>query len=221
MKLTCPSCCKLIPADQMNLGTDVALCPCCNEAFSISALVAAGQDSDEVDLFDPPRGAWFSETYSGWTIGATTRSPMALFLVPFMCVWSGGSLGGIYGSQIVQGEFNLAMSLFGIPFVLGTLAFGSMAVMTVCGKTTVTVDNFSNASRIFTGVGPIGWTRRFEWASITRIEEDYPGYQSSGSSGMVIVLIGRTRLKFGSMLTDPRRYFLLQGLRKQLSRRPK
>ena len=70
-----------------------------------------------------------------------------------MCVWSGFSLGGIYGSQIAAGEFNLGLSLFGIPFVLGTLFFGSLAVMTVRGKVVIAVDR--NAGRIFTGVGRI------------------------------------------------------------------
>jgi hypothetical protein len=143
---------------------------------------------------------------------------IAIFLVPFMCVWSGFSLGGIYGTQIVDGKFNLVLSLFGIPFVIGTLLFGSIAVMSVCGKITLTVDN--NLGRLFAGVGPIGWTRQFDWASITRIEEDRLGYNYSGSHGLVIALIGKTRLKFGSMLREPRRYFLLQGLRKLLASRP-
>ena len=51
------------------------------------------------------------------SLGATTRSPIAFFLVPFMCVWSGGSLGGVYGSQVLNGEFDLGISLFGIPFI--------------------------------------------------------------------------------------------------------
>lgn len=56
---------------------------------------------------------------NGFEISATTESPIAFFLVPFMLVWSGGSLGGIYGTQIANGHFNLFLSLFGIPFCNG------------------------------------------------------------------------------------------------------
>ncbi len=220
MKIICPSCDSPIDSGQLNVETDVAVCRKCNQGFQLSALIAAGQDAEEVDLVDPPRGAWFANDITGWTAGATTRSPIAFFLVPFMCVWSGFSLGGIYGSQIVAGKFDLLMSLFGIPFILGTLLFGSLAVMTVVGKVVVTVDR--NVGRVFTGVGRIGWTQHFDWNAITRIEEDGLGYHHAGStSGLVIALIGTTRIKFGSMLTDARRYFMLQALRKQLAMRPR
>ena len=220
VKIICPNCDSLIDSGQLNVETDVAVCRKCNEGFQLSALIAAGQDAEEVDLVNPPRGVWFVNEITGWTVGATTRSPIAFFLVPFMCVWSGFSLGGIYGSQIVAGEFNLLMSLFGIPFILGTLLFGSLAVMTVVGKVVVSVDR--NFGRVFTGVGRIGYAQDFDWNTITRIEEDGLGYHHAGStSGLVIALIGATRIKFGSMLTDARRYFLLQALRKQLAMRPR
>jgi hypothetical protein len=181
-------------------------------------LLSGGAGLDDFDINAPPRGAWFDPTVTGWTLGATTRSPMAFFLVPFMCVWSGGSLGGIYGSQIFTGEFNLLLSLFGIPFLLGTVLLGSLAVMTVCGKVNVQVDH--NDGTVFTGVGPIGWTRRFEWSSITAVEETQMAYQQTGSGGLVIVLISdQSRVKFGSMLSEPRRYYLLQGLRRLLAER--
>jgi hypothetical protein len=62
-----------------------------------------------VDLDDPPRGAWYQVEFNGFVVGATTRHPIPLFLVPFMCVWSGGSLGGIYGSEFVHGTFDLPL----------------------------------------------------------------------------------------------------------------
>lgn len=218
MKITCPACNSPIRASQMNVATDVAVCEGCQETFSISSVLGAGKGvPEEFDQFNPPRGAWFEDTGVGWRVGSTTRSAAAFFLVPFMCVWSGFSLGGIYGMQIVNGEFNLFLSLFGIPFLLGTLLFGSIAVMTVCGRTMVTVEG--SEGRIFAGVGPVGWTRRFDWSSITAVEEDFMGYYQSGSSGHVIALVGQTRLKFGSMLNDARRYYVLQVLRRQLGDR--
>jgi len=211
MKVSCPKCNSVIPAAQINVATDVAACAKCGEVFAVSSIVAKQDVSPEFDINDPPAGAWFYDDLRGWRIGASTRSPAAFFLVPFMCVWSGVSLGGIYGTQIAKGEFNLGTSLFGIPFVLGMLFFGAIAVMTVWGR--IDVIGQDSGGRLFTGVGPFGWSRRFKWSEITRIDEDVLGYEYTGSNGKVVALVGKTRLKFGSMLSDARRYFLLQGLR--------
>jgi len=206
-----------MPSSQLNVENDVAVCSECDEVFAISELVAAGQDTGDFDLSDAPRGAWFSESFTGWTIGATTRSPAALLVVPFTCVWSGLSIFMLYGSQVVAGEFDLGMSLFGIPFLLATVLLCSIATMCICGKVTVTVDQ--GAGRVFAGVGAIGWVRRFDWEAVTRIEEDHLGYHYTGSQGRVIALIGETRTKFGSMLSKARRHYVLLGLRKMLAER--
>lgn len=210
MKPTCPQCSAAIPPTEVNVAANVASCPQCSEVFALSDIVSTQDIDPEFDITAPPKGAWFDEDFRGWRIGASTRSAAALFLVPFMCVWSGFSLGGIYGSQLLKGEFNPTLSLFGIPFVLGTLLFGSIAVMSVVGRVDVIV--VDGAGIVFTGVGPLGWTRRFDWSEVTKIEEDV-GPHSSGSSGYVLSFVGATRLKFGGMLSDPRRYYLLQGLR--------
>jgi len=183
----------------------------------LSSLVI-GEDARTVDLNQPPAGVWFEREMAGFTIGSTTRSAAAFFLVPFMCVWSGFSLGGIYGSQIINGQFNLFLSLFGIPFVIGTLVFGSIALMTVCGRVVVSVDR--DDGQVFQGVGPLGWRKRFQWSDIRTVEEVALGYRYSGQNGPAIALIGTTRLKFGSMLRDSRRFFVLQALRQMLAERP-
>lgn len=214
MKMTCPTCQAVVPANRLNFDTDVAVCEQCNETFSISRL-----GLDGFDINDPPSGAWFEDFGDGWQIGATTRSRSAFFVIPFMCVWSGGSLGGIYGSRI-NGQINLFAFIFGIPFVLATLILGCCAVMYVCGKMTVTV-NQNNDGFVFAGVGPIGWTRRFDWASIISVEEaPWPfDRKSPGTNGLTISLIGQSPLKFGSLLLGPRRYYLIQALRKLLASR--
>lgn len=210
MKPTCPQCGAAIPPTEVNVPANVAACPQCSEIFALSDIVSAPAIDPEFDITAPPRGAWFDEDFRGWRIGASTRSAVALVLVPFMCVWSGFSLGGIYGSQLVKGEFDPILSLFGIPFVVGTLLLGSIAVMSVVGRVDVIV--VDGAGIVFTGVGPFGWTRRFNWAEVAKIEE-VVGPDSSGGRGYVLSFVGATRLKFGGMLSDRRRYYLLQGLR--------
>ncbi len=215
MKVSCPTCKTVLGASALNVATDVAACPNCNEVFAISSILSAGHDIDDFDIHQPPSGASFHDTETGWQITASTRSSIAFFLVPFMCVWSGFSLGGIYGSQIVSGKFDLTASLFGIPFVLGTFLLGSIAAMSVFGRLVVSTDR--NDGRVFAGVGPFGWTRRFDWMSITAVEEDHLGYHHPGSNGRAISLIGQSRLKCGSMLTDARRFYVLKSLRKLLA----
>ena len=99
-------------------------------------------------------------------VGATTRSVSAFFLVPFMLVWSGFSLGGIYGTHIVKGKFDPMMSLFGIPFVLGSVLFWSLALMAIAGKVEVRIRG--EEGTIFTGLGVLGWTRRFRVTEVSR-----------------------------------------------------
>lgn len=209
MKVLCPKCSAPVPTDQVNVAKDLAYCPQCRDAFSVSDMLSEGPGADA--LAEPPAGAWRRVEDGASIIGASTRSPIALFLVPFMCVWSGGSLGGIYGSQIIKGKLDLGLSLFGIPFVLGTVMLGSVALMAVFGKVEVTV---GRASSVFVGIGSIGWTRRFDWSTVTSIREDFGGARGSNK---VIVLEGKDRLAFGTGLNESRRFFLVRAL-KQLRR---
>ena len=60
--------------------------------------------------------------FNGETIIVYHRlSPLLFFFLPFTAIWSGGSMIGIYGTQFWKCEFDLGQSLFGIPFLLGTI----------------------------------------------------------------------------------------------------
>lgn len=213
MQVLCPRCRQVLAGNDLNVATDLARCVRCDEVFTLSTLVAA-QASGPVNLDDPPRGAWYRSDFDGFTVGATTRHFVALFLVPFMCVWSGGSLGGIYGTQIMQGKFNLFMSLFGIPFLLGTLFFGSIALMAVCGKVVVRVANAEGV--VFTGIGSIGWRQTFDPSEVTAVRIESYGSGNRGST-MTIVLDGPQKLRFGGGLTEPRRDFIANVLRQEFT----
>ncbi len=225
MKLKCPNCDVYLSTRQMNVDNDLAICHDCNEAFRISKLLDpkpepqvyenAGWVSNEYDSFrinEPPAGVSYENYGMGWRIASTTRSGLAFFLVPFMCIWSGFSLGGIYGSQIAEGEFDPLRSLFGIPFVLGTLLFGSMAVMSVIGRVVIKNDELDHdAGSVFMGVGPIGWTRRFRWSEVRRIDETL----STGKNRSKRITLTRDEgdIHFGSMLSDKRRRYIIHAMR--------
>lgn len=193
------------------------------EADSHNKSVQKNFDRKNVSNFDinnPPKGAYINHLPDGVQIGATTRSWFAFFIIPFMVVWSGGALGGIYGTQILSGEFNLIMSLFGIPFVLGAILFWGIAIMSVMGKIEITLD--SNGGHIFTGVGKIGKNQRFSWKDVNTVREDVSVSRSNKGGSTTthsIVLEGQKQIKFGSYLASERRYYMIKTLEQLIQNR--
>ena len=228
MQITCPTCRAKIATDDINVSTDVALCRSCGNTFHISealggtssilaSLVSSiASPSGPVDLNSPPAGAWYTPTVDGFTAGASTRSWMALFIVPFTCVWSGGSMTGIYGTQLMKGHFNLPMSLFGLPFLIGSIFLVSWCAISVAGKVTISVHGDRLA--IFTGVGPFGLTRTANLSEFKSVREDFGyGSMNTNRASRVIRLEGTRAMAFGSMLSNERRYFLVGALKTALS----
>lgn len=216
MQVRCPNCDAQMNPEDVNVGADTAFCRKCDEAFALSKLIHM-EEAAAVDLDHPPKGAWFERTFDGFTVGATTRHPAAFFIVPFMCVWSGGSLGGIYGSQIATGNYSVILSLFGIPFLLFSILFWAIALMTVCGRVVLKVEG--TAGGILTGVGSIGRKKLFNWLDVSGVREQQARADSPGHQGAKIVLEGKERVEFGKMLRQERRYFIVQVLRKMLAER--
>jgi hypothetical protein len=228
MQITCPTCRAKFATDDINVSTDVALCCSCGNTFHISEILGGTSSilaslvnsvvppSGPVDLNSPPSGAWYRPEADGFTAGASTRSWSALFLVPFTCVWAGGSMFGIYGTQIIKGHFNLPMSLFGLPFLIGSCFLVSFCAMMTLGKVSVSVHGDRLA--VFTGIGPFGITRTASLSEFKTISEDFAsGAMNNNRTSRVIRLEGSRSMAFGSMLSTERRYFLLAALRTALS----
>ena len=139
MEFHCPDCGLPIQAADLAPAQGVAVCRFCEKPFPLEACQAAVPFADRniVPVVTPPKGVDLVETIDGFRLTLSTRSCIAIFLVPFTLVWAGGSLGGIYGTQIAKGEFNLMMSLFGLPFLVGSVALIGLTVMSVAGRTIV------------------------------------------------------------------------------------
>ncbi len=207
VKITCPECAKEIPL----ADTNVALCRACEKIFSFAELFDEASDAD-LDLAKPPRGTWVRELGGGFEIGSTTRSRAAFSLVPFATIWSAITLGGCYGTQIYKRQFDLASSLFGIPFLLGSIFLISSALIAVCGK--IIVKGSGEQASISIGVGPVCYTRRFRWSEIKRIHQRLSNYEQNGQYLPVIELQREGKpIRFGRQLTEPRRRVLLAMLR--------
>lgn len=168
---------------------------------------------DDIDLNQPPIGIKIEQFKDGFEIISTTRSPIAFFLIPFTLVWGGGSMSGIYGSQIFTGKFDLFMSIFGLPFLFGTIFLTALTLMFAIGKVRVTVKG--DEGIIFTGIGSTGIQKFFKVSSISSVrEETYSNHKSNGGS---IIIEGNQRLKFGTNLSTERRYFFVKALKKLMN----
>ncbi len=212
MKITCPGCAKEIPLNDVNPSTDVAFCRACGKTYSFAELSTDAADAD-ADLTTPPPGTWVRELGGVFEVGSTTRSAIAFFLVPFVAIWSGGSLGGIYGTQFYKHRFDLMQSLFGIPFLLGSLFLIPVTLMAVFGK--IIIRRTGDIGSVALGFGPFFYTRRFRWSEIKRIHATFARYRQNGQNVPIIELVNDSKpIRFGSQLSEPRRKFLLAILKR-------
>jgi hypothetical protein len=107
------------------------------------------------------------------------------------------------------------LSLFGLPFLIGSVFLLGHCAMTVAGK--VELSQSEDRLKLFMGVGPLGWTRSYLWSDFNSVRE---GNHRSGFTwnrqAPVILLEGKRRAAFGSMWNEGRRYFVLSALRQML-----
>ncbi|MDA0240964.1 MAG: hypothetical protein O3A84_13195, partial [Proteobacteria bacterium] len=87
--LDCPNCRASILEDDVNIAADIAKCQDCGNIFKVSEQVHnAGQRRDSrrrhsVQELIMPSGVKFEKSYDGFVLSASTRSLLALFLIPF------------------------------------------------------------------------------------------------------------------------------------------
>ena len=218
MRVDCPRCRRPVSTDNLNVSQDTALCRNCDEVFRLSTVLPdSGETASRVDLGAPPSGAWFERSFDGFRVGGSTRSLAALFIVPFFLVWSGVSLGGISGPLFRGEDVKTFTLLFGIPFILGSVLLGGLALQLTLGRVELVIDR--NKGRMFTGVGPIGFIRRFGWDQIDLVRQDLNMQSSAGMGSHSLVLEGARRIRFGGFLSDERRYFMLGALKTLLAER--
>jgi len=82
-----------------------------------------------------------------------------VFLILFTAVWGGGSMIGIYGSQIKSGHFDVSKSPLSLPFLIGTIVLCSITAFLLFGRWEIKLRRGEGI--VFTGVGQLGWRRRF------------------------------------------------------------
>lgn len=207
--MNCPKCHKPLAAADINIQKDIAHCSHCNHVFTISEELKEGEPTiipDDFDIEAPPKGAWHEIKGDQIIFGATKSSKAAIFLIPFTLVWSGVSLGVIYGHQIVSGEFSILISIFGLPFLAGTVFLVSRIIQSIGGKEEITLDN--KGGKIFKGIGKLGSTREFAWDEVVQIIDKPSTIKYANGGNRVISLEGQKRINFGNALKKERRDYL-------------
>ena len=242
---TCPKCKRIIPSEEVSVANNVAFCRACNLAHQLSALVHGSGLTEKVDLHRPPAGAWFRNDASGTVVGATHRSlGTALGLLGISLFWNGivsvfvalaivATLKHLhlpvpdwFPTPKMNGEpmnvgITIFLWLFLTPFiVIGAGMIGGFLSCLV-GRTDVHMKG--SQGMVFTGIGPLGWRRRFDPATVkdVRIDDgawtDSDGHRQNRPAVVIEAQSGKL-VEFGTMLTEDRRKFVAAALRLALVR---
>jgi hypothetical protein len=212
----CRSCGAGIALVDVNVANDLALCRACGKTMPFSE-IAPIPGATAVDLQRPPKGVRIEDSpLRGRSIIYRKISPVVLFLIPFTAAWSGGSMFGIYGTQLREGHFDLMRSLFGLPFLCGTVVLVSVILFMLCGRWRVTCNQ--GLLEVAIEVGLLGWTRRLACDRSARVSLQTSNWQKNGAPQRVIQVDGQQgTLKFGAMIPDDAKAFIAEALRRTIA----
>lgn len=197
----------------------MALCRACGRTHSFADLAEGEEELGPVDPHDLPLGVRLvPDPMADLRIVHRRRSPMAFVLVPFTLVWAGGSMSAIYGSQIAKGSFDPMISLFGIPFLLGSLVLVAITLMSLVGRTEIALHR--GEGTVFVGVGSFGRVRHFRYDRDTRVRITQSSHRTNNVPQDRITLIGPDGdFSFGAMLMRPEAMWTIAALMREEVRR--
>jgi hypothetical protein len=239
----CPRCKGVIPSEDINVANDIAFCRNCDLSHSLSALTSGTIVDENVDVSRPPAGTWFQRDGNGVVIGATHRSISQAFgLLFFSLFWNGivsvfvllalASTLHHFGVPLPRwlplskgNSIPVGMTIFLWLFLTPFIAIGFAVLMTLlsclAGRTEVRIQGGEGV--LFTGVGPVGFRKRFSTSEVRDVRiEDRRWRDSSGSSqrkSQIVIETERKPISLGSMLSEERRRFIAGALKKELVRR--
>lgn len=240
---TCSKCGKAIPSDEVNVANDVAYCRACNLSHRLSDLTQGAGLDGALDLNNPPAGAWYRNEGIGPVIGATHRSlGTAMGALAFSLFWNGivsvfvliaaaSTLRHLgiavpdwFPAPVMNGSpMGLGMTIFLwiflTPFILIGLVMIGAFLSALGGRTEVRMGHAEGV--VFTGIGALGYRRRFDASGVKEVRiDDRQWRDSDGDRRRKTCIVIETRdgkqTKLGSMLTPERRKFVAGAVRKVL-----
>ena len=201
MEFHCPDCGLPIETADLAPAQGLAVCRFCEKPFPLAGCQTAVPFAQRniVPELTPPKGVDVVETMDGFRLTLSSRSCIAFFLVPFTLFWAGGSLGGIYGTQIAKGKFELLQSLFGLPFLVGSVFLIAVTAMAVAGRSVVELAG--GRLNLRTGALGIYRTKSADWRDVRgcRLTEVTRRGRSSYSTSyqLEVAVEGAEPLRFG------------------------
>jgi hypothetical protein len=240
---TCSKCGKVIPSEDVNVANDVAYCRACNVSYQLSALTQGTELDANIDLSHPPPGAWHRSDGTGTVIGATHRSlgtaigtlAISLFwngiVSVFVLVATAGTARNLglplphwFPAPVMNDSpmgvgMTLFLWIFLTPFIVIGLVMIATFLSCLAGRTEVRINNAEGV--VFTGVGGLGYRRRFDASAVKDVRiDDRQWRDSDGDRRRKTCIVLETRegklVKLGSMLTEERRKFVAGAVRKCL-----
>lgn len=200
MPATCPACATSIKDTVLEELPDTVVCPRCGHEARPDELVW----SRDADLGSPPSGTSFEHSKDGWTLRASTRNATGCILIPFTCVWL-AVLMAVGARTGFSDWIGVSISL------VFTFFFVGLSLMVVFGEIIIAVTG--DTGTIFSGIGGIGWRQRFDWSAV-----DYAKVERTGRGHRQIALVGTT-VKFGLLLSDERKSYIVEFVRGQATNR--
>ena len=216
---TCPLCHAGIALDDVNVATDIALGRACGKTSSFADVIGVAEIPSSMPQ-QPPKYVQMSKNQQDGTVITYKKlSAILLFLLPFTAIWSGGSMWGIYGTQISSGTFDLGRSLFGLPFLIGTIIFVSVIIVLLFGSWKITLLN--GQGTVFFGAGPLGWTRRFTYDRDTRVGLRNSSVQVNDVPQKgILIRNGGAELTFGSLFPEAAKHYIAAAIKNEIESAP-
>ena len=234
----CPDCGEQLTSESINLGEGVALCPSCGQLSRLSEVVGLSRPVN-VTLKDPPSGCTVTEHGQTIIVHASLRSLVgfvvslgaALFWNGIVSLFVLIALAGLYTNLIgplpdwfptpddddIQSlGVTIFLCLFLTPFVIIGMILAGAVLLNVIGKVEVAI-GVDNAS-VRTGAGFLVWRRRFNPTKVHAVRTGTTSWESNGRPGQTIVIDADRRIKFGTLLQEDRREWLLVILRELLAK---
>lgn len=214
----CPICKGKIDLNDINMQSNLALCRSCGEASDF--LLLTDSDPQLSSAITPPRGVRIeTDMLKGTLIRYKKISKAILFLLPFTCLWGGGSMWGIYIAPYIQGSKppEVQEMLFGLPFLIGTIVLLCVNLFMLFGKTEIRMNR--RDGNLFIGVGVIGWRKKFTYQSDTTVSLKYAG-RSKNDVPQKAIVIGTPEgeVKFGSFMPEKYKVYIAQKIQETIRR---
>jgi len=212
----CKYCRAAINVADVNVATDIALCRSCGKTMTFSEIVSL-PGIPAADLQNPPKGVRIEDDLAGArTVIYKKINPAVWFLIPFAAFWSGASMFGIYGRQFSKGVFEPTMSLFGLPFLFGTVVLLSIIAFLLFGCWRIRFAQ--EICEVSAGVGPIRWTRRQAYDRTSRVSLQLSNVRVNNVPQEVICLETNGKaLKFGSMIRGEAKSYIAAVVRQTVA----